>query len=475
MQRVVDCTDATFPDSVCRRRGARRLAPADRPRRRQGHDVARLGPAAPPTARSSSRVRAPPATSASRSRPSSTLYRGSARRGRRGRHGRLRRPSGRRRPWPAACRRRSPRSTRRRRWHGADGALNVVRVGGSGYSVLTRDAGGRVRLRDQRALLGGYRRNGRGPLRAASAAASTTPSRWPRPPTDGVAVTSRCAVFAKSELTHFANQGEPHGRLFRGAVRERGPQRAQRSTTGTGGRARPHRGPRRLDRTAGRRRSRDLAGVPVEVVGAGGRLRGARRSATTPPRRTGPAGAAGPADPAALDARARGGAFARSDAGGRGPRFGRRSSPAPATPTAGASGDPSVLGLDLGSTGSKAALRRAAGGRRAGRRLPAHRRQPRGGGAGAWWRRSCARRGCADGGGRRPHRLGPRRGRYRVPGRLPRARRAPRACENEIVAHATAAVRFDPEGGRSLSIVEIGGQDAKFIAVARRPHRSSPT
>src|SRR5208337_2161465 len=36
---------------------------------------------------------------------------------------------------------------------------------------------------------------------------------------------------------------------------------------------------------------------------------------------------------------------------------------------------------------------------------------------------------------------------------------------NEIVAHAAAAVRFDADGGRSLSIVEIGGQDAKFINV----------
>jgi len=37
--------------------------------------------------------------------------------------------------------------------------------------------------------------------------------------------------------------------------------------------------------------------------------------------------------------------------------------------------------------------------------------------------------------------------------------------QNEIVAHATAAARLDPDGGRSLSIVEIGGQDAKFITV----------
>ena len=37
--------------------------------------------------------------------------------------------------------------------------------------------------------------------------------------------------------------------------------------------------------------------------------------------------------------------------------------------------------------------------------------------------------------------------------------------QNEIVAHATAAAVLDPDGGRSLSIVEIGGQDAKFINV----------
>ena len=37
--------------------------------------------------------------------------------------------------------------------------------------------------------------------------------------------------------------------------------------------------------------------------------------------------------------------------------------------------------------------------------------------------------------------------------------------QNEIVAHATAAAGLDPDGGRSLSIVEIGGQDAKFINV----------
>jgi predicted nucleotide-binding protein (sugar kinase/HSP70/actin superfamily) len=38
--------------------------------------------------------------------------------------------------------------------------------------------------------------------------------------------------------------------------------------------------------------------------------------------------------------------------------------------------------------------------------------------------------------------------------------------QNEIVAHATAAIRCDDEDGESLSVVEIGGQDAKFIQIA---------
>ena len=100
--------------------------------------------------------------------------------------------------------------------YGADGALTVVRIGGSGYSVLTRDAAGRIDYeRNERCsagtgetvegLCGAARlrpRRGRRPGRRAPTAASPSPS--------------RCAVFAKSELTHFANQGEDHGRLFRG-------------------------------------------------------------------------------------------------------------------------------------------------------------------------------------------------------------------------------------------------------------------
>ncbi len=37
---------------------------------------------------------------------------------------------------------------------------------------------------------------------------------------------------------------------------------------------------------------------------------------------------------------------------------------------------------------------------------------------------------------------------------------------NEIIAHATAAIRCDPGNGEDLSVIEIGGQDAKYIRVS---------
>ena len=100
-------------------------------------------------------------------------------------------------------------------WLHPDGPLNVVRIGGGGYSVLTRDEQGVVRYEANERCSAGTgetveglcARLGRS-LQDAVALAGASP--------DGVTVTSRCAVFAKSELTHFANQGESHGRIFRG-------------------------------------------------------------------------------------------------------------------------------------------------------------------------------------------------------------------------------------------------------------------
>ena len=99
--------------------------------------------------------------------------------------------------------------------YGERGAINVVRIGGSGYSVLTRDAGGRIDYECNERCSAGTGETVEGlcsrlgcTLDEAIALASAADS--------GITVTSRCAVFAKSELTHYANQGEDHGRLFRG-------------------------------------------------------------------------------------------------------------------------------------------------------------------------------------------------------------------------------------------------------------------
>ena len=37
---------------------------------------------------------------------------------------------------------------------------------------------------------------------------------------------------------------------------------------------------------------------------------------------------------------------------------------------------------------------------------------------------------------------------------------------NEIVAHATAAILCDPDQGNDMSIIEIGGQDAKYTRIS---------
>ena len=97
----------------------------------------------------------------------------------------------------------------------ADGPLNVVRVGGSGYSVLTRDAAGGVTYETNERCSAGTGETVEG-LCARLGASIDEAVELARAAPSPIAVTSRCAVFAKSELTHYANQGEPHGRLFLG-------------------------------------------------------------------------------------------------------------------------------------------------------------------------------------------------------------------------------------------------------------------
>ncbi len=359
-------------------------------------------------------------------------------------------------------------------WLYPDGPLNVVRVGGGGYSVLTRAASGNVRYEANERCSAGTgetveglcARLGRS-LDEAVELAEASP--------DGVTVTSRCAVFAKSELTHFANQGESHGRIFQGLFE--GVARNVHSLydkskidgpvvlIGHGALI----GPIAVRMAA-------LSDAPVEVAAEAGVFEalGALRFAAS---RDGTGVAAGtiraagagdgrpaavfPADPLELvrPVRSR---IGRLEPAERGPGSVVRLDGAPVAPDAGDAVAPAVLGLDLGSTGSKAALLDAA----TGAVLASVYRRTEGNPVEA------AQALVAEvvemapnpvfavgitGSGRDAAATVFRAAFPDLGGRL--------TVQNEIVAHATAAAGLDPDGGRSLSIIEIGGQDAKFINV----------
>ncbi len=291
---------------------------------------------------------------------------------------------------------------------------------------------------------------------------------------DGVTVTSRCAVFAKSELTHFANQGESHGRIFRGLFE--GVARNVHSLydkskidgpvvlVGHGALITPI--------AAG---VAALSEAPVEVAEQAGvfealgalRFAAARaQTATAAPAPPGAAPAAPrppifPADPEALvrPVRSRIGRLEPADEGpGSVVTLGEAA-------FAGGGGDeraPAVLGLDLGSTGSKAALLDAATGAvlasvyRRTEGNPVEAAQALVAEVAEMAPRPVVAVGLT-GSGRDAAATVFRAAFPDLGERL--------TVQNEIVAHATAAAALDPDGGRSLSIVEIGGQDAKFINV----------
>jgi len=358
-------------------------------------------------------------------------------------------------------------------WLYPDGPLNVVRVGGGGYSVLTRDARGVVCFEANERCSAGTGETVEGlctrlgrTLEEAVSAAEASP--------DGVTVTSRCAVFAKSELTHFANQGEPHGRIFKGlfagvarnvhSLYDKSKVDGPVVLVGHGALIAPvAEGVAAL--TEAPVAVAPQAGV-FEALGAAAFAAAAAAPVTLP------------ADPAALvrPARSR---IARLEPAAAGPGCVRRLEDAPPSATAGeaparveAAADesstgavdavPAVLGLDLGSTGSKAALLDL----ETGVTLTSVYRRTEGNPVEA------AQALVAEIGERLPLPVvavgltGSGRDAAAAVFRAAFPELGSRlTVENEIVAHAVAAARLDPDGGRSLSIVEIGGQDAKFINV----------
>ena len=341
-------------------------------------------------------------------------------------------------------------------WLCPDGALNVVRIGGGGYSVLTRDAAGHVHYEANERCSAGTgetveglcSRLGRSLDEAVALAQASA---------DAVSVTSRCAVFAKSELTHFANQGESHGRIFRGLFA--GVARNVHSL---------------YDKSK-------VAG-PVLLVGHGALIapiaEGVAALSEAPVRVADEAGvfeALGALHYAAAHCAAQAAAFPAAAAALVRPRRRRIERLRPAAQGAGAvvrldepprtapgPQAPAALGLDLGSTGSKAALLDVASGAvlatvyRRTQGNPVEAAQALVAQVAEMSRQPVVAVGLTGSG--RDAAATVFRAVYPEAG-------AGLMVQNEIVAHATAACRLDPEGGRSLSIVEIGGQDAKFINV----------
>ena len=341
-------------------------------------------------------------------------------------------------------------------WLYPDGPLNVVRVGGGGYSVLARDARGRVRYEANERCSAGTgetveglcSRLGRSLEEAVQLAHSSR---------DAVTVTSRCAVFAKSELTHFANQGESHGRIFRGlfagvarnvhSLYDKSKVDGPVLLIGHGALIQPI--AQGLD---------ELSELPVSVADEAGVFEALGALCYAATHIAAPAPAFPPSAAELVGPRRR--RIQRLRPAKDGPGSVVRldeSHEAPPGP-----GAPAVLGLDLGSTGSKAALLDADTGAvlasvyRRTEGNPIEAAQALVAEIGEMSPSAVVAIGLTGSG--RDAAATVFRAAYQDLG-------ARLTVQNEIVAHAVAASLLDPDGGRSLSIVEIGGQDAKFINV----------
>lgn len=274
---------------------------------------------------------------------------------------------------------------------------------------------------------------------------------------EGIPITARCSVFAKTEMTHFANQGKPTGDLFKGFFAS-----VARNTYALATRNRVDGpvyligGPARI--ASFRQAFEELLGAPVKTPPHAECFEAVGAAAIAALQARGQKFAPLPDEPAEL-VRAAGGRFQTLR-----PASGWRERvmimPTPAIP-AGAAARPTVLGLDLGSTGAKAVLTSIETGevvldvydRTRGNPIDAARRLVR---AILDATETDVRAIGVTGSGRE------------AVATLLRAVYPDSEhliVLNEIVAHATAAARCDAHGGEDLSVIEIGGQDAKYIRV----------
>jgi activator of 2-hydroxyglutaryl-CoA dehydratase/predicted nucleotide-binding protein (sugar kinase/HSP70/actin superfamily) len=340
---------------------------------------------------------------------------------------------------------------------GRHAPLNLVSFGARGYRVLSRSVEGRVRVLENEKCSSG---TGETMVKIAHRFGLTIAQadRLARRATDVVPITARCSVFAKSEMTHFGNQGKPTDALFRGYFRSvaqyaaalLGRIRVEGPVYAIGGGARIRSVVEALSECLGQEVRQPEHPLHLEAIGAAV-LAGEQALGERP--------AALPEDPAAI-LRPRRNRFAVLEPARRwSHRVTRLHSPSPAS---GADKRPTVLGLDLGSTGAKAVLTEIETGEIVRSVYDRTRGNPV----------AAARRliemlltpTCPDvraigltGSGREAAATVVRAAWPEAEDRI--------IVENEIVAHATAAIRCDPRNGRSLSVVEIGGQDAKFIQI----------
>ena len=350
-----------------------------------------------------------------------------------------------------------------------DDALNLVSIGARGYAVLSR--------RPATASNGGG--NGSGPsyfyhylendkcssgtgeniqrMAARFGLSIEEADELALSADDSVPITARCSVFAKSEMTHFANQGKPTSDLFNGyfasVARNVRALLARNEVEGPvyliGGPSQIH---------SFRKSFEDLLGRPVrsprhflafEALGAAALAAEQLRNASLPPL---------PSNPGDI-VKSRQKRFAVLEPASR---WREKVTIMPEDPAAPDCLDqPTVLGLDLGSTGAKAVLTSLATGRTVldaydrtkGNPVDAARRLIR---AILDKVRPDVRAIAITGSGREAVAT-------LVRTVFPAEDRV--VVLNEIVAHATAAIHCDRDRGNDLSVIEIGGQDAKYIRI----------
>ncbi|HJM93806.1 MAG: hypothetical protein CMM23_16235 [Rhodospirillaceae bacterium] len=345
-----------------------------------------------------------------------------------------------------------------------EGALNLVSIGARGYGTLSRklaDAGTVGAKYHYQYLENDKCSSGTGEniqkiadrfglgIEEADKAAQAVEK--------GIPITARCSVFAKSEMTHFANQGKATGDLFKGYFGS-----VARNTHSLLTRNRVEGpvylmgGPARIEsfRLAFEEMLGEEVKVPplaecFEAVGAAAIAAEQARNASPRPL---------PADADELIAATESKFKVQEPAQGWQDQV--TMMPEPEVPV-GAAETPTVLGLDLGSTGAKAVLTSIETGDIVLDVYDSTRGNPV----------DAARRLVKT-------ILGQVKADVRAIGVTGSGREAVatllRAVYpdsdnvivlNEIVAHATGAARCDVDGGADLSVIEIGGQDAKYIRV----------